>query len=189
MQATKFFLLAVLLGCAAQGLYADTYRWVDERGVVNYGDKPPKGVQSTAVDDSPNQIPAPKPRDAQAAPAAAAPAADAAPDYAGSRRASDDALAREQQRSEAEQQRRIDAWRARCQAERRVDCDQDPPPEAYSDGSGIIIIRPHLPAQPIPPFVVQPPPPPAATPRVVATPRRTNAARPAARDHQLDAAR
>jgi hypothetical protein len=41
--------LAALLTCNPCA-YADTvHRWVDERGVVNYGDAPPNGVRSTAV--------------------------------------------------------------------------------------------------------------------------------------------
>jgi hypothetical protein len=35
---------------AAVPAAAQTYKWVDERGVVNYGTKPPRGVQAERVD-------------------------------------------------------------------------------------------------------------------------------------------
>lgn len=40
--------LIALLGWAEAG--AQTYRWVDERGVTNYGPKPPAGRPAQAVD-------------------------------------------------------------------------------------------------------------------------------------------
>ncbi len=40
--------LIALLGCGPAG--AQTYRWVDERGVTNYGTKPPPGRPAQPVD-------------------------------------------------------------------------------------------------------------------------------------------
>ena len=37
--------LVVLLIAAAPAASAEIYRWVDERGVVNYGSKPPEGAK------------------------------------------------------------------------------------------------------------------------------------------------
>lgn len=39
-------LLAAAAPVAAPAAAAETYRWVDARGVVNYGDKPPAGAQN-----------------------------------------------------------------------------------------------------------------------------------------------
>lgn len=45
--------LACLLALAAGSAGAATYRWVDEGGVVNYGEKPPAGRPARAVDARP----------------------------------------------------------------------------------------------------------------------------------------
>jgi hypothetical protein len=44
-------LCAVVLSGAATG--ADTYRWTDERGVVNYGERPPAGRSAKTVNIQP----------------------------------------------------------------------------------------------------------------------------------------
>ena len=44
-------LCAVLLAGSALG--AETYKWVDERGVTNYGEKPPPGRPAKPVDTQP----------------------------------------------------------------------------------------------------------------------------------------
>ena len=44
-------LCAVVLAGAATG--ADTYRWTDERGVVNYGERPPAGRPAKTVNIQP----------------------------------------------------------------------------------------------------------------------------------------
>jgi hypothetical protein len=47
-------LIGVLLAIAAGPcLAAEAYRWVDERGVVNYGEKPPEERRATPVDTRP----------------------------------------------------------------------------------------------------------------------------------------
>jgi hypothetical protein len=58
--------------CAITGLSASqTYRWVDERGVTNYGEKPPTGRRAEIVDTQPGgtlesgPILQPKPRTAE----------------------------------------------------------------------------------------------------------------------------
>ncbi len=49
-----FGLLLVL--AAGSGLSAEAYKWVDEKGVVNYGEKPPKNRPSQQVDTTPKVI-------------------------------------------------------------------------------------------------------------------------------------
>lgn len=45
--------LFILLTAASGGAAAQTYKWVDERGVVNYGEKPPVGKVAKPVDTRP----------------------------------------------------------------------------------------------------------------------------------------
>ena len=47
--------LALILA-AASGWGAETYRWVDERGIVNYGEKPPADRASRPVNTEPSGI-------------------------------------------------------------------------------------------------------------------------------------
>jgi hypothetical protein len=49
-----FGLLLVL--AAGSGLSAEAYKWVDEKGVVNYGEKPPKNRPSQQVDTTPKVV-------------------------------------------------------------------------------------------------------------------------------------
>ena len=44
---------ALIAAAAGTGLAAEAYRWVDERGVVNYGEKPPAELRSRPVDTRP----------------------------------------------------------------------------------------------------------------------------------------
>jgi hypothetical protein len=41
---------------ASPGLSAEAYKWVDDKGVVNYGEKPPKNRPSQQVDTTPKVI-------------------------------------------------------------------------------------------------------------------------------------
>ena len=46
--------LAFSLALASHGVSAQTvYRWVDDNGTVHYGERPPEGVEATAVNASP----------------------------------------------------------------------------------------------------------------------------------------
>lgn len=44
----KKFLLVFLMLCGA-GAHAETHRWIDERGKVQYSDRPPVGVEATVL--------------------------------------------------------------------------------------------------------------------------------------------
>ena len=63
-------LMLVLATTAAMPLYAQTYKWVDERGVVNYSNVPPpaRPVQALPIEDRVSVVP----RDPNLAAAAAA---------------------------------------------------------------------------------------------------------------------
>ena len=64
-QRTRWILLAWLFSIAASpGALAQLYKWVDENGVVNYGDKPPKNKPAQAIDQgagSVSVVPGPPP--------------------------------------------------------------------------------------------------------------------------------
>jgi hypothetical protein len=51
ISSTCGFALAVLL--AAAGAQAQVYRWVDEKGNVYYGERPPSGVAARALEGKP----------------------------------------------------------------------------------------------------------------------------------------
>lgn len=40
---------AFVLACAAAGVQAQVFKWVDEKGRTHYGEKPPEGVKSSEV--------------------------------------------------------------------------------------------------------------------------------------------
>jgi hypothetical protein len=44
---------ALIAAAAGACVAADAYRWVDERGVINYGEKPPADLRSRPVDTRP----------------------------------------------------------------------------------------------------------------------------------------
>ena len=52
-------LLLVLAAMAVSTVHAQTYKWVDERGVVNYSNVPPskRAVQATAIEDRVSVVP------------------------------------------------------------------------------------------------------------------------------------
>jgi hypothetical protein len=77
--ATRHCGLSLLLALAiAPCAVATTYKWVDERGQVNYSDTPPSGITYEIVPD-PHHVPAPPPPAAAQAPAAPGPAAPPQP--------------------------------------------------------------------------------------------------------------
>ena len=96
------------------GSHAEVYKWVDERGVINYGTKPPRdAVNVMKVDASGSNlriIPTALPRTVPAQPER--PLDNRRGGMAGS--AVD--------RATLDQLDRALSWRERCFAERRVDC-------------------------------------------------------------------
>jgi hypothetical protein len=136
--------LAALLTCNP-GAHADTvHRWVDERGVVNYGDAPPHRVRTTEVStrDSLKTDGASAAARARTAPAGTVPAP---PDRAIVRDEVELALQRQRaaQANETRQQEEA-AWlaaRRRCEEQRRVDCEENPFADAYADGPPVLVRR------------------------------------------------
>jgi hypothetical protein len=49
MRPTLFFIITTALCAAAPTSHAQLYKWVDDSGVVNYGDWPPFGVKLQSV--------------------------------------------------------------------------------------------------------------------------------------------
>jgi len=58
----RFLILAV----AAAPAFAQVFKWVDERGVTHYGERPPRGAKATEVQD---KLASPPPGRAPASPA------------------------------------------------------------------------------------------------------------------------
>ena len=49
MRPSTFFVVSCVLCATAPTAYAQLYKWVDDSGVVNYGDWPPSGVKLQPV--------------------------------------------------------------------------------------------------------------------------------------------
>lgn len=98
---------------AAVPASAQVYRWVDDRGVINYASKPPGDGRSTVrIDQQESRvsiIPT-APRTPRGAVAALPPASSGFPGVV-------------DQATVGGLQQRYPDWRSRCIAERRVDCD------------------------------------------------------------------
>lgn len=143
------FLAAVLaLAPAAQ---ADVYKWVDEKGVVNYSNSPPEKRKSVKLDEENGRVSTIQ--------------SDYARDDATTQRerALQQRVARLEQEAalsrqtaaqqEAAAQEGYRQWREQCFAQRRVDCD-DPYAGAYDPGyvypyPSYRPVRP-LPSRPVP---------------------------------------
>lgn len=165
MPGIRRFSSAVLLLLAVSAS-AEVYRWVDERGVVNYGSRPPPGSKAKPVsaDDSRVRVvPAP------AKPAATTPAS-------AEQTAVRDRLGRLE--SQVEEERRLRALaqaaeadqharaRADCEAQRRLDCEGDP----YGRNQPTVIVGPVR-----RPIIVKPHRPPGHRPRQDALQREPSA--------------
>ena len=118
----------VLFGAA----HAQVYKWVDDKGVVNYSSSPPpKGKGVVKLDEDNGRvttIPAPEMRRGDPA-AAADPALRRRVDQLEREAAAQRQTAAQQEAAAAETHRR---WVEQCRADRRVDCD-DPSRGAYVD--------------------------------------------------------
>jgi hypothetical protein len=105
-------LLSLLLCTAALPVEAQVYRWVDDRGVINYGNKPPERAgRITRLNGEESRLSI-----VPGAVRAAAPSLP--PDPAAPTSAAPSAI----DRATAEAAGRALAERERCFAERRVDC-------------------------------------------------------------------
>jgi hypothetical protein len=142
--------LARILGALAAAVLvspagAQLYKWVDDKGVTNYGSAPPANARNVQKVDESNPrvstVPGLKPEEVQA----------------GEKRALEqkvDQLERDldaQRRATADAQARADAdaqWRERCRADRRIDCD-DPSRGQLDYDPGVVY--PDYPPRPIPP--------------------------------------
>ncbi len=152
-------LTAVVLASSAG---AQLYKWVDDKGVTNYGSTPPANARNVQkVDESSprvSTVPGLKPEEVQA----------------GEKRALEqkvDQLERDldaQRRATADAQARAAAdaqWRERCLADRRVDCD-DPSRRQLEYDPGWGPYPPVvMPPRPVPPRPLPPRPGPRPTPR------------------------
>jgi uncharacterized protein DUF4124 len=169
------FAAGVLATFLAWPAGAEVYKWVDENGVVNYGSTPPAGrpVKELPKDGSGvSVVPAPPPPP----PAAARNPTEERIDRL-ERALAAERAARDAQEREAEDQRL--AAIARCEANRGVDCDQNP--YQNDGGYGVFVpagrpfVRHHFGMtpvpKPLPAFDHKPPPRPARTGPAASHPR------------------
>lgn len=120
-------LLSVFL---ALPVWAEVYKWVDEKGVVNYGSTPPAGRPTTEL-----------PKDSSGISVIQAPPP---PPPAAARNPTDERVERLERALEAEQAARYAQEReaedrrlaaiAQCEQNRGVDCDVNPYQEVYGGG-------------------------------------------------------
>jgi hypothetical protein len=160
MTSTRFtlFVLAGLAGTVAA--HAQVYKWVDDKGVVNYSSAPPpqgrSGVRLNEEASRVTTVPAPEARRDDAAPALRRRVEQLEREADAQRQAAlqQDAAANEAQRR----------WIEQCRAARRVDCD-DPNRGAFAPGYDYYpyppVVRPPIgvPGRPqVPPATYRPTP-------------------------------
>lgn len=113
--AISWSLCLALLTLAADAT-GQVYRWVDENGVVHYGDRAPQGVEATLVGVKPNTVPISRPEpaasDAEGAAEAEGEAAESL-SYAEQRRRERAERRQEQEKAARERQANCDAMRSR----------------------------------------------------------------------------
>lgn len=148
---------------------ADTvHRWKDENGVINYGHTPPAGVRSTPV-PTVDPLKVTRPPGATAdAPTVARPTDNL--DRNAVRDEVEQAL-RQQSANQAAEAREQEenarlAARKRCEAQRRVDCDDPAVLDDSLYGVPPRIVRRHFPTQPLYP-PIRPPAQPAERPMLM----------------------
>lgn len=148
---------------------ADTvHRWKDENGVINYGHTPPAGVRSTPI-PTVDPLKVTRPPGATAdAPAVTRPTDNL--DRNAVRDEVEQAL-RQQSANQAAEAREQEenarlAARKRCEAQRRVDCDDPAVLDDSLYGVPPRIVRRHFPTQPLYP-PIRPPAQPAERPMLM----------------------
>ena len=131
-------LLAILVAGALTPPAVAQYKWVDEKGVTNYGNAPPQNARNVEkVEERVSTVPGQKP---EAQPGGGGAAKQASPEV--------------QQRAQSAPGDDAGGARERCIAERRVDCVAPsgalPEPGAYPPYA-VPPPRPVTPGRPIPP--------------------------------------
>lgn len=144
------------------------HRWVDERGVVNYGDRPPEGRKSTRIETAdPLGVTEPV-RRLPAPPAPAGSSNSGLMDRGAVQREVESALQRERaaaaQESAARREAAMAEARRRCEEQRRVDCDHPGLVDENVYVGPPRIVRRHYPLYPP---VVKPPAQPAERPMLM----------------------
>lgn len=122
MTSTPVLLGFVSALVLAGGAQAQVYKWVDEKGVVNYSSTPPPtGGPAVMVDESKGRVTTvPAPEVQRDAAATGDPALRRRVEQLEQEAAAQRQMAAQQDAAAAEAYRR---WRAQCLADRRVDCD------------------------------------------------------------------
>lgn len=147
-------LVLVLLLCAAPLAHGEVYKWVDDKGVVNYGSSPPAGKTAKALpaqDSRLTVVPAPPPPKAvpQASPT------DKRVEELEKALAEEKSAREDKERREAD---RLKAAIADCEANKGIDCESDP----YQRNQSYTLPRHRILPHPVP---HPPPPKPPGKPR------------------------
>lgn len=164
MKATALYALLVLWPVTSFAGDA-VHRWVDERGVVNYGDRPPEGRKTTRIETTdPLGVTEP----VQRPPAAPSAGNAGLMDRNAVQREVESALQRERaaaaQESAARQEAAMAEARRRCEEQRRVDCDHPGLVDENVYVGPPRIVRRHYPLYPP---VVKPPAQPVERPMLM----------------------
>lgn len=126
--ALSFSLCLAMLAVAADAT-GQVYRWVDENGVVHYGDRAPQGVEATLVGVKPNTVPISRPEPK-------APTAEGATE-AGADEAEPLSYAEQRRRERAERREEY----AAAERERNANCNAMRSRKAYLEPSPRVLVE------------------------------------------------
>lgn len=115
--------LASILALASSPLLAQVYKWIDEKGVVNYSNEPPANIKATQLDPKASRLSVVDSDDAlkrAVSPSASESALSEKIDRL-ERKLDAERYARSVADSQA--QAAADSWYQQCLRDRRVDCD------------------------------------------------------------------
>jgi hypothetical protein len=127
----------VLLAATAPAEAQQVYRWVDENGVVHFGDLPPEGVEATPVSVRPNAVQSVSPGN-PAKPAGPAPGETAEPGAGGETGGEPELSLAEQRRKERSERREENARQAR---ELEQQCDAMRKQKNWLEPSPRVLVR------------------------------------------------
>jgi len=115
--------LASILALAAWPVLAQVYKWVDEKGVVNYSNEAPADRKSTQLDPKSSRVSTIASDESLKRPSATTPGERMLSEKIDRLERKLDAERYARSVSEAQMQTAADAWYQQCLRDRRVDCD------------------------------------------------------------------
>jgi len=131
--------LAWILALAASPLFAQVYKWVDEKGVVNYSNEAPPNTKATQLDPKASRLSIVATDDAQKRAAGASSNHSALSEQLDRIERKLDAERYARSVADAQAEAAADSWYQQCLRDRRVDCDyagMDPYYNGYGPSYG-----------------------------------------------------